>query len=97
VLVNTLRSTSALDEFFGISAFDRFWTAALVGLAFGLAGAILGAGFGGALESGSRVTQAACLIAGLAGAVLFAWLYELAFDGTRWEGTGGLVLVWAGC
>ncbi len=95
-LVSTSRSDGLVADLLGISTFDQFWTTALVGLFLGLLGGIVGAGAGGAFESNARTKVIAYPLAGVAAAVLLGWLHELAFDGTRWGGEGGIALLWTG-
>lgn len=72
---------SGAADLLGTSAFDQLWTAALVGLAFGVFGAIMGAGFGAAADSRSQGSRVGYPIAGL----LAAFVVHLAYQYLRTE------------
>jgi hypothetical protein len=93
-LVSSLRSLG-YEEVLGVSRFDALWTTILVGLFMGLVGAIIGAGFGWAIESNSAPKYVAFPIAGLVVAVVFGWLYRAIFDSDD-GGTSAQVRLWIG-
>jgi hypothetical protein len=70
------------------------WTTAITGLSDGLFGAIIGAGFGAAVNARSAIQRAGYPIAGLIGAILVHAAYTLLAQGNALGGSAGLVRTW---
>ena len=70
------------------------WSTALVGLADGLFGAIIGIGFGAAVQVRSAVKRIAYPLAGLVGAVMAHAGYLVLARGNALGGSAGLVRAW---
>src|SRR4029079_10245820 len=76
-----------------IGPFTLLWTTALVGLAQGVFGAIIGAGFGAAVSS-RPPARLALPVLGLVGAGVTHYLYLELARGSSLTGSGSLLRAW---
>jgi RsiW-degrading membrane proteinase PrsW (M82 family) len=93
-LLRQLRPASGLLAGLSVGPLEILWTSALAGLAQGLFGAILGAGFGAAAQTHVRGKRFALPLLGLAGAVAADATYRVLAHGDALGGAGAVVRVW---